>query len=74
MLEPNKDFIIVYDGNSAADPILLRFSGVFEGSQLVISSQNRIYIYFFSNYAVSGRGFSLNYKLGAKTFHVYFIS
>lgn len=64
MLEPNKDFIIIYDGDSAASPILLRFSGIFEGSQLVISSQNKVYIYFFSNYAISGKGFSLNYKSG----------
>jgi len=72
MLEPNKDFIIIYDGDSAASPILLRFSGIFEGSQLVISSQPKIYIYFFSNYAVSGKGFKLDYKSGERYLNLSF--
>lgn len=66
MIEQNKDFLIVYDGDSPAAPILLRYSGVFQGSQLLISSGSKVYIYFFSNYAVSGRGFTLNYKQGMK--------
>ncbi len=55
---------MIYDGPSPASSVLLRFSGVYTGSQLVISSQNHLYIYFYSNYAVSGRGFTINYKQG----------
>ncbi len=64
MLEPKKDFIVIYDGSGPSAKILLRFSGVFGGKQLIISSQNQLYIYFFTNYAVSGRGFTINYKKG----------
>lgn len=74
MLEPGKDFIMIYDGSSPAAPVLLRFSGVFTGSQLLISSQNNLYIYFYTNYAVSGRGFTINYKQGWMTVGVVMIS
>ncbi len=55
----------MYDGPDPSSPVLLRFSGVFDGSQLLISSQNHLYIYFYTNYAIAGRGFTINYKQGA---------
>jgi hypothetical protein len=74
VLETGKDFLVVYDGQSPADPVLIRFSGIFDGSQMVISSRSSVYVYFFSNYAVTAKGFNINYRAGARAHkcHVIF--
>lgn len=64
MLEPVKDFMVIYDGADPASPVLLRYAGAAAGPQLLVSSQNRLYIYFYSNYAIAGRGFSVSYQVG----------
>lgn len=64
MLEASKDFLIVYDGPGPASPIILRSSEVRPNRELIVSTQSRLYIYFYSNYAVAGRGFSISFKQG----------
>lgn len=63
-LESAHDFLLIYDGSSPSAPVLARLSKAYSLPQLITSSQNRLYIYFYSNYAQNGRGFSIVYKRG----------
>uniref|UniRef100_A0A914C4L0 Fibropellin-1 n=1 Tax=Acrobeloides nanus TaxID=290746 RepID=A0A914C4L0_9BILA len=68
-LEVQRDFVIVYDGPTPSAPILARLTGQLLSTttgapQLIISSQNVLYIYFYSNYAIGGKGFAMSYKRG----------
>uniref|UniRef100_A0A9J2P4X9 Sushi, von Willebrand factor type A, EGF and pentraxin domain-containing protein 1 n=1 Tax=Ascaris lumbricoides TaxID=6252 RepID=A0A9J2P4X9_ASCLU len=63
-LEAPHDFLLIYDGASPSAPVLARLSGSISQPQLIISSQSHLYIYFYSNFAQNGRGFSISYKRG----------
>uniref|UniRef100_A0A7E4V9J7 Sushi, von Willebrand factor type A, EGF and pentraxin domain-containing protein 1 n=1 Tax=Panagrellus redivivus TaxID=6233 RepID=A0A7E4V9J7_PANRE len=68
-LEDQRDFVVIYDGAKSNAPVLSRLTGRQNNEsayepQLLISSQNHIYVYFYSNYAISGKGFSISYKRG----------
>lgn len=69
MLEPQRDFLVIYDGDSPAAPLLIRFSGIHNDTSLVISTQSHLYVYFFSNYAVSGKGFTIDYRAGKSVYY-----
>lgn len=61
--------MIIYDGEKPSSPVLTKLTGrknneTANFSQLIISSQNHVYVYFYSNFANSGKGFSISYKRG----------
>lgn len=68
-MEDENDFVVIYDGAKSSAPILAKLTGrqindTANLSQLLISSQSHLYIYFFTNHAISGKGFSISYKRG----------
>ncbi|KAL3983031.1 EGF-like domain family protein [Acanthocheilonema viteae] len=63
-LEKVNDFLQIYDGGTPLAPVLTRLTGTFTNPQLIISTQSQLYIYFYSNFARNGRGFSITYKRG----------
>lgn len=63
-LEENRDYLVIYDGNHPSAPVLARLTGQLTTSSLIISSQSKVYIYLFTNHAVSRKGFSIAYKKG----------
>uniref|UniRef100_A0A914YWX2 Uncharacterized protein n=1 Tax=Panagrolaimus superbus TaxID=310955 RepID=A0A914YWX2_9BILA len=68
-LEDENDFVVIYDGAKSSAPILMKLTGrqlndTANLSQLLISSQSHLYVYFFTNHAISGKGFSISYKRG----------
>lgn len=63
-LEENRDFLIIYDGAHPSAPVLARLTGKAMTSPLIISSQNNVYVYLFTNHAISRKGFSIAYKKG----------
>ncbi|VDM23842.1 unnamed protein product [Toxocara canis] len=63
-LEAPHDFLIIYDGVKPSAPVLARLSSSISQPQLIVSSQSHLYIYFYSNFAQNGRGFSITYKRG----------
>lgn len=67
-LEKVNDFLQIYDGGTPLAPVLARLTGTFAHPQLIISTQSQLYIYFYSNFARSGRGFSITYKRGLFSF------
>lgn len=62
-IDEDKDFLMIYDGFQPSAPILAKLTGKIE-NQLIISTQNHLYLYFYSNYANSAKGFTLSYKKG----------
>uniref|UniRef100_A0A914GWY3 Uncharacterized protein n=1 Tax=Globodera rostochiensis TaxID=31243 RepID=A0A914GWY3_GLORO len=62
-LEPDRDFLLIYDGAHPAAPTLARLSGKSE-PQLIVSTQSRLYLYFFSSQFGNRKGFSIGYKKG----------
>ena len=44
--------------------MLARYSGSVDDEQTVISSASHVYVYFFSNYANAGKGFTIDYTAG----------
>ncbi|CAD5221161.1 unnamed protein product [Bursaphelenchus okinawaensis] len=62
-VKAGKDQFIIYDGPHPSAPIISRLSGRLS-NQLVISTQNHLYIYFYSSQADPTTGFTVNYKKG----------
>uniref|UniRef100_A0A183C3F4 Fibropellin-1 n=1 Tax=Globodera pallida TaxID=36090 RepID=A0A183C3F4_GLOPA len=62
-LEPDRDFLLIYDGTHPAAPTLARLSGKSE-PQLIVSTQSRLYLYLFSSQFGNRKGFSIGYKKG----------
>lgn len=71
-LEKVNDFLQIYDGGTPLAPVLARLTGTFTQPQLIISTQSQLYIYFYSNFARNGRGFSITYKRGLSFFLIKF--
>lgn len=63
-LEENRDYLVIYDGSHPSAPVLTRLTGQVTTNPLIISSQNKVYIYLFTNHVVSRKGFLLAYKKG----------
>lgn len=61
----NKDQLIIYNGNHPSAAVLARLTGTVK-NQLIVSTTNHLYIYFFSNYASNAKGFTISYKRGCK--------
>ncbi|KRX15830.1 Fibropellin-1 [Trichinella nelsoni] len=63
-LENGKDMLIIYDGEHSTSRALFSTSSAIDEPRVVISTRNRVSVYFFSNYLNSARGFSISYRLG----------
>ncbi|KAI1733255.1 CUB domain-containing protein [Ditylenchus destructor] len=63
-LEEGRDFLVIYDGARPSAPVLAKLTGNSQTSPLIISSQNHLYIYFFTNHVNVRKGFSIGYKKG----------
>ncbi|KAL3108455.1 hypothetical protein niasHT_015377 [Heterodera trifolii] len=62
-LEQDKDFLMIYDGAHPSAPLLAKLSGKSD-PQLIVSTQSRLYLYFFSSQFGNRKGFSISYKKG----------
>lgn len=64
-MEPNKDFIHIRDGSDPSDPLLAKMTGgVEDNPKFILSSTNRVYIYFHSSFGDSRRGFAIRFRAG----------
>ncbi|KAK8759806.1 hypothetical protein V5799_028927, partial [Amblyomma americanum] len=66
-LEPDKDFILVRDGSLPSDPLLKTLTGpASENPQFLMSTRDRLYLYFRSSFGDSRRGFSIRFRSGCE--------
>ncbi|KAM7304917.1 uncharacterized protein ISCGN_014817 [Ixodes scapularis] len=66
-LEPAKDSILVRDGSLPSDPLLNTLTGpATENPQFIMSTRNRLYLYFRSSFGDSRRGFSIRFRSGCE--------
>ncbi|XP_055948273.1 uncharacterized protein LOC129981454 isoform X2 [Argiope bruennichi] len=66
-LEPDKDFIHIRDGASPSDPLLAKMTGgVEDNPKFILSTTNRVYIYFHSSFGDSRRGFAIRFRAGCE--------
>lgn len=67
-MEPNKDFIHIRDGSDPSDPLLAKLTGsIDDNPKFILSTTNRIYIYFHSSFGDSRRGFAIRFRAGMCT-------
>ena len=66
-LEPEKDFIYVRDGPGSTFPLLSKLSGsLADNSRYILSTGNKIYLYFYSSFGDSRRGFAIRFRAGCE--------
>lgn len=62
------DHLEIYDGQDARAPSLGRVCGTKKPSP-VVSSDNKMFLHFFSDNSVQKRGFETSYKAGGQNGH-----
>lgn len=61
------DYLLIRDGGNAEDRPIARLSGNTNNNEkVVISTGNKLYLYFKTKYGNTGKGFSLRYSEGCK--------
>lgn len=66
-LNLNTDYILIRDGSSPKDRPIARLTGLAkDNDRVVISTGNKLYLYFKTNFGESRTGFSLRYTQGCK--------
>ncbi|XP_055387901.1 uncharacterized protein LOC129616312 isoform X2 [Condylostylus longicornis] len=66
-ITPGRDYMLVRDGDSPMSRPIARLSGsAKDNDRVVISTGNKLYLYFKSSMGDSGKGFSLRYTQGCK--------
>lgn len=72
-LEPEKDFLLIRDGQSSRASPLFKFTGNMTANltdtndRYIVSTGNSLYLYFQSNFGVySRKGFAIRYKAGCE--------
>jgi hypothetical protein len=66
-LDNLRDYILVRDGDSPKNQPIARFTGDMENNQrVVISTNNKLYLYFKTSLGDSRRGFRIRYTQGCK--------
>ena len=63
-MEPEKDFVLIRDGEKANDPILETLTGSQSKSSFISSTGNKLYVYIKTDQADSRKGFRLRYYEG----------
>lgn len=68
-----RDYLLVRDGETPSSPILARLSGkADENIRVIISTGNKLYLYFKTSLGESGKGFNLRYTQGCRaTLHAF---
>ena len=62
-MEPERDFILVRDGEGPDAPVLHKLTGS-KPTQFVVSTGNQLYVYIQTDQADSRRGFRIKYYEG----------
>ena len=62
-MEPERDFILVRDGEGPDAPVLKKLTGS-KPPQFVVSTGNQLYVYIHTDQADSRRGFRIKYYEG----------
>lgn len=66
-LNAGKDYVLIRDGDNPMSRPIARLSGNSkDNDKIVISTGNKLYLYFKSRLGESGKGFSLRYTQGCK--------
>lgn len=66
-LNLNTDYILIRDGSSPKDKAIARLTGLAkDNDRVVISTGNKLYLYFKTSFGESRKGFSLRYTQGCK--------
>lgn len=64
-LSDNRDYILVRDGDSPKSEPVARLTGDLKDNQrIIISTQNKLYLYFKTSLGDSRRGFKIRYSQG----------
>jgi len=64
-LVPNRDYLIVRDGDHPKSPLLGSFTGSKQNSpRLVMSTGNSLYLYFKTSLGETKKGFKIRYSQG----------
>lgn len=68
-----RDYLLIRDGDSPSSPVLARLSGkTDENTRVIISTGNKLYLYFKTSLGESGKGFNIRYTQGCRaTLHAY---
>lgn len=68
-----RDSLLIRDGNSPSSTVLARLSGKTEENvRTIISTGNKLYLYFKTSLGESGKGFNLRYTQGCRaTLHAF---
>ena len=68
-MEPDKDFVLIRDGDSPNSKVLATLTGKTEANpQFVTSTGNKLYVYTKTDQADSRRGYRIKYYEGKHTF------
>ncbi|CAJ0926899.1 unnamed protein product, partial [Mesorhabditis belari] len=62
-MEKNRDWLYVYDGGDTSSPLLGNFTGFDIPSQQLLSTNNIMSLFFYTDYSIEAKGFSATWKL-----------
>ncbi|XP_067122803.1 uncharacterized protein [Centruroides vittatus] len=66
-LEAEKDYLLVRDGASPSDPLLATLTGGSEDNpRFLLSTRNRIYLYFHASFGDSRKGYNIRFRAGCE--------
>ena len=65
-MEPDKDFVLIRDGETANHPVLATLTGSHTKESFISSTGNKLYVYIRTDQADSRKGFRIRYYEGKK--------
>ena len=65
-MEPEKDFVLIRDGDTANHPVLATLTGSHTKESFISSTGNKLYVYIRTDQADSRKGFRIRYYEGKK--------